>query len=257
MAASRGSGSTWSTNFAAALPDPSGGDDDRTGRPTAPRFFGRRRGKKLRAAQEQLLEDLLPELQLVLPGGTFDPRTYFAAPVWLEIGFGGGEHLAGQAAAHPAVGFIGCEVFVNGIVGLLRHVAEHGLANVRIWPEDVRRLLPVLPEASLERVFLLFPDPWHKARHAERRFVGPENLHALARVMADDAELRVASDDANYIDWSLDHLRAHPAFAEIEVSDRPPEGWIPTRYEQKALKAGRPCRYLRFRRRARSGAEKA
>jgi tRNA (guanine-N7-)-methyltransferase len=239
-------------------------EDESTGRPGAPRFFGRRHGKKLRTSQRQTLDEGLPRLRIAAPERIFDPRSLFDFPVeqvWLEIGFGGGEHLAAQAAANPQVGLIGSEVFVNGIASLLRHVASRAVGNVRLWPDDVRQLLPFVAEASVARVFLLFPDPWPKQRHAERRFVGAANLDALARVMMDGAELRVASDDANYIAWSLEQLRAHPDFAERQdppgVSDQPPDDWFATRYEQKARKVGRPCQYLRFWRTARSKAKSA
>jgi tRNA (guanine-N7-)-methyltransferase len=176
------------------------------------------------------------------------------AELWLEIGFGGGEHLAAQAAAHPAVSFIGAEVFVNGIASLLDHARGRALANVRIFADDARLLLPALPAASLGRVFLLFPDPWPKARHAARRFVGREMLDRLAVLMRPGAELRIASDDPGYVAWTLRWALAHPAFAWLAMLPpdwrRPPPDWVATRYEKKALAAGRPPAYLRFRRRA-------
>ena len=222
-----------------------------------PKFFGRRKGKTLRPGRKALLEELLPRLHIPAPdlkaGGTIDPFTLFderPRAVWLEIGFGGGEHLAAQAEAHPDVGFIGAEAFVNGIASFLRHAEDRGLANVRVFDDDVRLLLPALPEGCLDRAFVLFPDPWPKKRHADRRFIGPDNLDALARLLADGAELRVASDDPVYQTWVLRHAPIHPAF-EWRVNGPDdwrarPEDWVPTRYEAKALRQGRTPMYFRF-----------
>jgi tRNA (guanine-N7-)-methyltransferase len=225
--------------------------------PEQRRFYGRRKGRPLRKGQQSLIETLLPRLAIELPEtGKLDPRAQFRqAPqqVWLEIGFGGGEHLAEQARANPQAGIIGCEVFLNGIATLLAQVEMHGLANVRIHPEDARDLLDVLPDQSLDRVFLLFPDPWPKRRHAERRFIQTERLDQLARLMKPNAEFRVGSDDPGYITWALAHLSAHPRFEWL--AKRPadwqvrPDDWPQTRYEAKALRAGRRPAFFRFRRR--------
>lgn len=230
-------------------------EGEETARPGGPRFFGRRRGKRLRRGALGLLDTLLPRLAIGVPepGQTIDPADLFPRPVrevWLEIGYGGGEHVAAQARLHPEAGIIACEVFQNGIASLLGHLHGSDVDCVRLFTDDARRLLPALPEASLNRVFLLFPDPWPKARHAQRRFVGPDNLDALARVMADGAELRVASDDPIYVEWAHKHLSAHPAFAEIQTTqDRGslPEDWPPTRYEMKLL-AGHAPTFFRYRR---------
>jgi tRNA (guanine-N7-)-methyltransferase len=204
-----------------------------------------------------LIEELLPELRIAVPQTRLDPRTLFAFPVSsvrMEIGFGAGEHLARQALANPDVGFIGAEVFLNGVASLLRHIRELNLRNVRIFNEDVRFLLPHLPDASFERISLLFPDPWPKARHAKRRFVGPENLREMERLIVPGGEFRVASDHPVYIDWALLHLVSHAGF---EWTARGPEDWrcrpgdsTATRYEEKAVKAGRTPVYLNFLRRA-------
>jgi tRNA (guanine-N7-)-methyltransferase len=252
----------------AATPLPGDASRNPTGshRDHRERLYGRRKGRKLRAGQQDRVDRILPALSIPTPaeGSLLDPHALFARPVddvWLEIGFGGGEHLAAQATAHPQVGLIGCEVFETGIATLLREVEMRALDNVRIWPEDARRLLAHLPDASLARIFLLFPDPWPKVRHAQRRFVCRENLDALARVLRDGGELRIASDDAGYIAWSLMHLRRQPDFAW--TARRPqhwqarPAGaqdpWPETRYEAKALAAGRKPAYLRLHRRARPG----
>ena len=183
----------------------------------------------------------------------------FDAPVeavWLEIGFGAGEHLAAQAEAHPAVGFIGCEVFENGVAKLLAEIEQHQLSNIRLFLDDARLLLAALSEASLARVFILFPDPWPKLRHHKRRIVSRTTLDALARVMIDGAELRLATDDRGYLAWMLEHTTRHPDFQWL--ARRPadwrnrPSDWPATRYEQKAIAAGRRPTFLCFRRRPRA-----
>jgi tRNA (guanine-N7-)-methyltransferase len=185
-------------------------------------------------------------------------KSLFPRPVdevWLEIGFGGGEHLAAQAERHPEIGFIGSELFVNGIARLVAAVADGGLDNVRIFDEDARLLLPALPEAGLGRAFVLFPDPWPKHRHAARRFVSRANLEALAFALADGAELWLASDDMGQARWILAQATAHPAFRWLAARARdwraPPAGWRATRYEEKGIKAGRKPLYFRFERRPR------
>ncbi len=224
-----------------------------------PLTFGRRRGRRLRPGRRALFETLLPRRAFSLPaaGGVLDPRALFPSgiqDIWLEIGFGGGEHLAAQAAAHPEIGFIGAEIFVNGVASLLGHIDRHELPNVRILPDDVRPLLDALPAASIGRVFLLFPDPWPKRRHAARRFVNSENLDRLARVMRAGAELRIASDDPGYVAWTLEHMLRRPDFHWLarraaDWRERPSD-WPPTRYEQKALRDGRRPVYLRHERAA-------
>jgi tRNA (guanine-N7-)-methyltransferase len=221
-------------------------------------LYGRRRGRRLRAGQRGLKETLLPELAIALPpeGATLDPARLFPDPVtdlWLEVGFGGGEHLAAQAAAHPDVGLLGCEVFENGVVKLLAEVERRKLRNVRILVDDARLLIRALPDRSLGRVFVLFPDPWPKVRHHKRRFVSTETLTELARVMKNGAELRLATDDVDYLRWMLERAPVHPDFAWL--ARRPgdwrerPDDWPPTRYEQKAIAAGRAPAFLRLRRR--------
>lgn len=222
------------------------------------RLYGRRRGRLLRHGQERTQAALLPQLAIALPEqGQLDPRTLFpAAPasVWLEIGFGGGEHLAAQAEMHPEIGFIGCEVFENGIARLVGAVARHGLGNVRIFADDARLLLEALMPASLGRVFILFPDPWPKRRHHKRRLVAPPTLDRLAALMQPGAELRLATDDHDYLAWMLEYATAHPQFRWL--ARRPadwrqrPADWPPTRYEEKARAAGRTPAFLRFVRRA-------
>jgi tRNA (guanine-N7-)-methyltransferase len=207
-----------------------------------------------------LRETLLPRLRLELPtSGKLDPRVLFADPVeavWLEVGFGAGEHLAAQAAANPRIGVIGCEVFENGVVKLLADLQRRALGNVRLFVDDARLLLAALPEASLARTFILFPDPWPKLRHHKRRIVSTATLDALAHAMSDGGELRLATDDADYLCWMLERTTIHPGFEWLarQPGDwrRRPADWPPTRYEQKALAAERKPAFLRFRRRPRA-----
>lgn len=224
------------------------------------RLFGRRKGRPLRKRRTELIDGLLPQLQITLPepGGRLDPAGLFDSPkreVWLEVGFGMGHHLAWQAGHHPDVGFIGAEPFLNGIAGLLGMVDDEELRNVRIQPDDARPLLDALPDASIGRAFVLFADPWPKKRHADRRFIGPENLPRLARVLKDGAELRLASDDMGLVRWMLEHTVKHPDFEW--TARRPsdwrirPDDWPATRYEEKAIAAGRKPVFMRFVRRPR------
>ncbi len=215
--------------------------------------YGRRRGRRLRAGRASLLDTVLPDLSVVPPlqGEVLDPATLFdpaCREVWLEVGFGGGEHLAEQAAAHRDVGLIGAEPYINGVGGLLQQIGDRALTNVRLWTDDIRLLLPSLKPASLARVFVLFPDPWPKLRHHKRRLIAPPFLDALARVMAPGAELRIATDDATYLTAILEHLTPRTDFhwtaRRADDWRVRPADWPATRYEIKAL-AGRP-HYLRF-----------
>lgn len=217
--------------------------------------FGRRHGRRLRESRKRLLASLLPSLAIPPQpaGAVVEPQSLFAAPirdVWLEIGFGAGEHLAGQALAHPDIGFIGCEPFINGVAALLAQVETLGLANVRVFADDARLLLPHLPAATVERVFVLFADPWPKPRHAGRRLLSAMTLDALARILRPGGTLLIASDHAAYVRWVLWQTLRHPAFTweAVRAGDwrQPPCDWIETRYEAKAKAAGAVCSYLRF-----------
>ncbi|MCS7268799.1 MAG: tRNA (guanosine(46)-N7)-methyltransferase TrmB [Geminicoccaceae bacterium] len=229
-------------------------------RAEAPRrlVYGRRIGHRLRPGRKRLLEELLPELAIRLPeSGALDPRALFARPVAgvrLEIGFGAGEHLEAEAAAHPELGFIGVEPYLGGVARLLSGIAERGLDNVRILVDDARLLLPRLPDASIRRIDVLFPDPWPKKRHHKRRLVNRETVAEFARVLEPGGELRLATDDASYARWMLAALLAEPRLAwcaERAADWRTPWPDRPrTRYEEKALRAGRRPVYLRFSRRA-------
>jgi tRNA (guanine-N7-)-methyltransferase len=222
-------------------------------------LYGRRRGRALRKGQQRLVEARLPQLRFELPAeGALDPRTLFARPldaVWLELGFGGGEHLAAQAAAHPAIGMIGAEVFENGIAKLVGDIERRDLANIRIFADDARALVAALDTSSIARAFILFPDPWPKERHKKRRIVAQHLLDELARVLADESELRLATDDMDYARQMLERVIAHRDFRWLAAGPgdwRARTGdWPPTRYEEKALAQGRTPLYLRFARRAR------
>ena len=218
-------------------------------------FYGRRKGKPLKAGRLGLLDSLLPRLQLSTDQSIDLEQLFPGKSVRLEIGFGSGEHLARMAEANPGVGFIGSEVFLNGVGSMLRYVEEMGLSNVRIFDNDVRHLLPMLRSNSLERISLLFPDPWPKSRHAKRRFVSPKMLDEMARLLIDGGQFRVASDHPVYVEWTLLHAPVHKDFQWCATA---PEDWrlrpadsTPTRYEEKALAAGRKPVFLTFPRVAR------
>jgi len=223
--------------------------------PSYLRSYGRRRGKKLRPGRERLMEDVLPRIS-IKPG---TPVTEQFPPdireLWMEIGFGGGEHLAAQAQAHPDVGIIGCEPFLNGVAKLLSLLDENKSQNVRIYADDARDIFPDVADGALDRAFILFPDPWPKAKHHKRRLIQTPLLDDLARMLKDGGEFRFASDHMGYVRWVLSFALKHPDFewmAEGPSDWRdPPDDWTRTRYEQKAL-AGDVMVYLRFRRKPRA-----
>jgi len=220
-------------------------------------FFGRRRGKTIKPAQAEALDANLPHCRLDLTRpAPADLTSLFAAPVTevrLEIGFGGGEHLLAGAHADPACGFIGVEPFVNGMARVMAAVGKEPLDNLRVYDDDATALLDWLPAASVQRVDLLYPDPWPKRKHWKRRFVSERNLDRIARVLASGGTFRFASDIDTYVNWTLFRARHHPLFewtaAEAADWEQPFEGWPGTRYEAKALREGRRPAYLTFRRR--------
>jgi len=217
------------------------------------RLYGRRKGRPLHARKTMLMQELLPQLLIALPKNPAQPKDFFAnapaaAPAGLEVGFGGGEHLAAQAKKHPEALFIGCEPFVNGVASLLDHIQREDLKNIRIFNDDARLVLDALADASLDRCFVLFADPWPKKRHAERRFIGPENLDRLARALKSGGVLRLASDHPSLVAWMRECLSLHPDFVCIHASAAPPADWIGTRYEEKAIKAGRQPFYMDYKR---------
>lgn len=215
------------------------------------RFYGRRKGHPLRDTAQRLVDTLLPRLRLTVPPD--GKLTLPGGPWWLEIGFGRGEHLAAQARTHPLVCFIGAEPFLNGVAGLLQEIDLHHLDNIKIFDDDVRSLLPALAAASVDRVFMLFPDPWPKARHHKRRFVCRANLDHLARILKPGGEFRFVTDHADYAAWTLREVLDHGGFewTAARAADwrEPPADWVETRYQAKARAEGRAPTFLLFRRR--------
>lgn len=222
----------------------------------ATRLHGRRKGKKLRPHQAELLETLLPRLRLDLSHSIVDAAALFArqpAALWFEIGFGGGEHLAAEAEANPDCGLIGCEYFENGLAKALALIEARKLGNVRLYCGDAGQVIDALPAATFARVFLLYPDPWPKRRQRKRRLLSDAMLAALARVMRSGGELHFATDIDDNAGWTLARVLRSPDFvwkAEAAADWRDPwPGWSATRYEAKALAAGRKPVYLTFLRR--------
>jgi len=229
------------------------------------RTYGRRRGRPLRTERAGLMQDLLPRIRVApellrAPPGSVDPAALFdprLRAVWLEMGFGGGEHLAAQAQAHPDIGLIGCEPYESGVASMLKHVAAGGLDNVRLLPDDGRPLLEALSDARLERVFVLFPDPWPKKRHHRRRLVSPATLDLFARLLADGGRLRLATDDPDYAQAMDEIVATHTSF-RLAGGGLGAPGWRPddapqSRYEAKALAAGRIPVFFELERRRRPG----
>ncbi len=219
-------------------------------------LYGRRKGPRLRPHHVGLLGQLLPKIRIDLSDANLaDPKKLFAANIdqlWLEVGFGSGEHLAWQARSNPEVGLIGCEAFINGIAKLLSTIEADELDNIRIYDGDARELLAGFADGAIGRVFLLYPDPWPKRRHHKRRFINQHNLTEIHRIMKPGGELRIASDIPDYICWTLFEVRQHGGFEWLaEAPDdwrTRPGDWPATRYETKAIRENRtPC-YLKFRR---------
>lgn len=216
--------------------------------------FGRRKGRPLRPEQKQLLETSYPDYEFDIDqDDDIDPVKLFADnvnDVWFEIGFGKGEHLSAQADKNRNVGFIGCETYINGIVSMLQHIDKKTHTNIRLSHQDARLILEHISDASLGKVFILFPDPWPKKKHIKRRLIDQSFLDLLARKMKDGAELRVATDHSEYANWALHHMLNHYDFAWIAASKKDwqhaPDDWVATRYQAKAEKEGRYATYLRF-----------
>lgn len=212
-------------------------------------LYGRRKGHRLHKQKQALMETLLPSVVIDrdLPE-VLDLQAMFPnkEEVRLEIGFGGGEHLAAVAQANPNVGFIGCEPFVNGVASLLEHMDEQGQDNIRIYDHDARLLLEALPDNSINRAYILFADPWPKARHHKRRIINHDTLKELHRVMKQGAQLRIASDDPSYLEWIEEHLAETPHFNQMSDHDvlHQPSDWPRTRYQEKAEREGRICKFF-------------
>jgi tRNA (guanine-N7-)-methyltransferase len=206
-------------------------------------FYGRRKGKPLRRHHVGLMEDLLPPIAVDLA----TPLAKMGKRCWLEIGFGGGEHMVHQAVCNPDVSIMGAEAFLNGVAKALAHVEEKTVSNVMIHYGDARVLLEAIPNQSFERVYLPYPDPWPKERQKKRRFVNPENLAHIHRVLQPNGLFLFASDIPDYVNWTRDHIAAHSGFREEGDPAQPYENWTRTRYEAKALREERVPAYLTFR----------
>ena len=221
-------------------------------------FYGRFRGKTIRASQKDYLEN---DLDALSPGPIdwdinpdrvkLDPSAIFdGKDIWLEIGFGGGEHLVAMAERYPEIGLIGCEPFINGVAMLLGKIRKADVENLKVHPGDVRDLFDVMPDAAISKAFLNYPDPWPKARHHRRRFVTAEHLEPLFRVLKPGAEFRVATDIPDYVRQTLEEVPKAGFVLETALPDgmnTPWDDWVSTRYEQKALREGRDPHYLTFR----------
>lgn len=221
---------------------------------TIRRLYGRSKGHRLRKGQQALLDDLLPKLA-VPDSGPVDSVTLFGdeRPLHFEIGFGSGEHLAAQAEANPQAGFIGCEHFINGMVGALGHIEGRGLDNVRLHMNDALEILERLPDGSLDRLYLLHPDPWPKARHAKRRMMNHGPVDMFAAKLKPGGEFRLGTDHPIYCAWAMMIMRQRDDFlwqAEIPADFLVrPEDWPETRYEAKARRKGHEVWYFRYLRR--------
>ncbi len=214
-----------------------------TGQRPKHQFYGRRKGKPLRRQHLELMDQLLPKVAVDRAA----PLTGTGSRRWLEIGFGGGEHLAHQAKLNPHVSMMGAEAFKNGVAKLLAHVAAADISNVHVYYGDARELLEALPDQSFERIYLLYPDPWPKERQKKRRFVNAANLAQIHRLLTPAGLFLFASDIPDYVDWTLDHVARHGSLQLFGDKNQPFENWTRTRYEAKALLEGRVPAYLCFR----------
>jgi len=227
---------------------------DNTADPKRRLLYGRQQGHKLRKHQQHLLDSLLPKIQVAPPGdGTIDPAALFdgqPADVFLEIGFGGGEHLIARAGQNPDRGFVGAEPFVNGVAKILASIETTGLSNIRLHFGDARDIIERFPDQSIAGAYLLYPDPWPKKRHNKRRFVNEENIRQLHRILKPGAPFLFASDITDYVRWTLGRMLRHGGFDwTAQCKDdwtTAPEGWPGTRYEAKAFREGRRAHYLHF-----------
>lgn len=213
------------------------------------KLYGRRRGRRLRDTPQHLMDELLPQIQVNLPEqGLLEIGT---KPLWLEIGFGGGEHLHGQAINNPDAHLIGCEAYINGIAALLQLQNDNPAPNMQVFPEDARLLINKLPDHCLSRIFVLFPDPWPKLRHFKRRLLSESFIASLARVIKPGAELLIATDDDSYAEWIEMQLAKQTFFdgpaGDIHIQ---PKGWVRTRYQMRAERLGNTCRFYSMTRKA-------
>ncbi len=221
-------------------------------------FYGRRHGKKIKPNRMEILNQTMSQLEIKRPEEATDllpPQNLFEDknhPVFLEIGFGGGEHLAYQAFKNPDINFIGAEPFINGVASLCAHITDEithevKFKNIRIFPDDIRILFPFFPNECLDKIFVLYPDPWPKARHENRRILNGDNLKQLHRLLKKGHILQVATDVEDYANWAIEQVQSGGLFKQINPSvHTPPVDWVSTRYEQKGLRAGRTPFYFLF-----------
>ena len=220
-------------------------------------FYGRRRNRGLHQQRQKAFDAVSQRFLLPPPSdktAVIDPKTFFngMAPeeLWLEIGFGYGEHLTHQAALHPQVGLLGIEPFINGIAVASMAIVEKQIENIRIYPDDAIHLLPHFTPESFAHIFLFFPDPWPKTRHHKRRFIQPETVALFAQLLKLHGVLHVATDIPELADWMIEHIIAHPSFrwTEQRAQDRitPPDNWVTTKYQDKAIREGRSSQYMDF-----------
>ncbi len=218
--------------------------------PNRPRMYGRAKGKTLRARQQEQMENVYPGIKHD-PAAQFDRQGF--ETVWLELGFGGAEHLIWQAEHNPQTMVIGAEPFLNGVAKAVSSVVDQDLSNVRLYQGDGREVMDALPDGSLDRMFVLFPDPWPKARHNKRRIITPEFLREVHRLLKPGCEFRFGSDIIDYVDWTLTRVKSHGGFEwspERKEDWRVrPDDWPQTRYEAKAIREGRSGHFFRFIRR--------
>ena len=226
------------------------------------RFFGRRKGKAITGIRAELMQSWLPQLTPKIPVRGKIQLKFGIQPkkMALEVGFGGGEHLAELAKREPTTGFLGAEVFLNGVASLLAHLngshrsgvgkaqlEEGRVDNIRVWPEDIRLLFDKLPDGIFDEIYVLYPDPWPKKRHAQRRFINDENIPVLWRLLTPRGKVYLATDVAMYAEWALERMAESHLFSQTKKdTSTPPTGWVSTRYEQKGLLAGRQPNYMIF-----------
>lgn len=216
------------------------------------RTFGRRQGRPIKETKQQLLDELFPTISIELPevDHVINPNIYFdqQAPIWFEVGFGGGEHIAQLAVQHPDINFIGCEPFMNGVASLVNHIHEHDIKNIRMFRGNALDLLKSFNSECLARFYLMFADPWPKKRHHKRRFIQPKILDSVIPKLELNAEFRLATDHESYQEWMVKHLRASTDLNEVLYTFDKPADWPNTRYEAKAIEEGRKPLYLIFKR---------
>jgi tRNA (guanine-N7-)-methyltransferase len=222
------------------------------------KLYGRRKGRPLRARHRHLMETLLPHVKVTIAedqipfdhGRLFGDQLY--EEIWLEIGFGAGEHLITQAQRNPHVGILGCEVFLNGVASLLMQMDIQKIKNIRLYTDDARHLIQYLPPRFIHRVFILFPDPWPKQRHHKRRLISNVFISEMARIISPGGELRLASDDQNYVKHMVNIMNENPNFTAtpsfLNAPHTSPEDWVETRYEKRGKRKGHLCSYLSYKR---------